>query len=51
MVTGEGEARLEVSDMRAAQRKIQRLERELREAKEEVDVLKKVLSISSRGGT
>lgn len=51
VATGEGEARLEPSDAQAAQRKIQRLERELREAKEEVDVLKKVLSISSRGGT
>jgi transposase len=42
------EARLEPKDLEAAQRKIQRLERELKEMAEEREILKKVVSIFSR---
>jgi len=43
-------ARLEPSDLEAAKREIQRLERELREMAEEREILKKVVSIFSKKG-
>jgi transposase len=46
-----GEVRLEPSDLEAARREIQRLERELKEMAEEREILKKVVSIFSRKGT
>ena len=42
--------RLEPSDLEAAKREIQRLERELKEMAEEREILKKVVSIFSRKG-
>ena len=42
--------RLELSDLEAAKREIQRLERELKEMAEEREILKKVMSIFSRKG-
>lgn len=51
VVTNEREAaRLEPSDLEAAKREIQRLERELREMAEEREILKKVVSIFSKKG-
>ncbi len=51
VVTGEKAApRLEPSDLEAAKREIQRLERELKEMAEEREILKKVVSIFSRKG-
>jgi len=51
VVTKEKEApRLEPSDLEAAKREIQRLERELKEMAEEREILKKVVSIFSRKG-
>jgi len=47
---GQREARLEPSDLEAARREIQRLERELKEMAEEREILKKVVSIFSRKG-
>jgi transposase len=44
------EPRLEPSDLEAAKREIQRLERELKEMAEEREILKKVVSIFSRKG-
>jgi transposase len=43
-------SRLEPSDLEAAKREIQRLERELKEMAEEREILKKVVSIFSRKG-
>lgn len=43
-------ARLELSDLEAAKREIQRLERELKEMAEEREILKKVVSIFSKKG-
>ncbi len=49
VVSAEGQAsRLEPSALEAAQREIQRLERELREVAEEREILKKVVNIFSR---
>ena len=51
VVTKEKEApRLEQSDLEAARREIQRLERELKEMAEEREILKKVVSIFSKKG-
>jgi transposase len=51
VVTNEREApRLEPSDLEAAKKEIQRLERELREMAEEREILKKVVSIFSKKG-
>jgi len=44
------EPRLVPSDLEAARREIQRLERELKEMAEEREILKKVVSIFSRKG-
>ena len=44
------EPRLEPSDLEAARREIQRLERELKEMAEEREILKKVVSIFSKKG-
>lgn len=44
------EARLEPSDLEAAKREIQRLERELKDMAEEREILKKVVNIFSRKG-
>jgi len=44
------EPRLEPSDLEAAKREIQRLQRELKEMAEEREILKKVVSIFSRKG-
>lgn len=44
------EPRLEPSDLEAAKREIQRLERELAEVAEEREILKKVVNIFSRKG-
>ena len=49
--TPSGEARLQPSDLEAAQREIRRLERELREVTEEREILKKVVSIFSKNRT
>ncbi len=46
--TAEGQASLEPSDLAAAKREIQRLERELQEVAEEREILKKAVSIFSR---
>ena len=49
VVTGESEpSRLEPSELEAAKREIQRLQRELREMAEEREILKKVVSIFSK---
>jgi transposase len=49
VVNSEREApRLELSDLEAARREIQRLQRELREMAEEREILKKVVSIFSK---
>jgi hypothetical protein len=51
VVTKEKEvSRLELSDLEAAKREIQRLQRELKEMAEEREILKKVVSIFSRKG-
>jgi transposase len=51
VVTNEREApRLEPSELEAAKKEIQRLERELREMAEEREILKKVVSIFSKKG-
>ena len=51
VVTGEQQKpRLEPSDLEAAKKEIQRLERELKEMAEEREILKKVVSIFSRKG-
>ena len=51
VVTGESEpSRLEPSELEAAKREIQRLQRELREMAEEREILKKVVSIFSKKG-
>jgi transposase len=44
------EPRLEASDLAAAKREIQRLQRELTEVAEEREILKKVVNIFSRKG-
>ena len=44
------EAKLEPSDLEAAKREIQRLQRELKEIAEEREILKKVVNIFSRKG-
>jgi transposase-like protein len=44
------EPRLEPSDLEAAKREIQRLQREVKEMAEEREILKKVVSIFSRKG-
>lgn len=46
----QSEARLAPSDLEAARREIQRLERELKEMAEEREILKKVVNIFSRKG-
>src|SRR5512139_3062570 len=48
---GNGEVRLEANDLEAAQAEIRRLQRELAEAQEERDILKKVVNIFSRRST
>ena len=48
VVHEEAGPRLEPSDLEAAKREIQRLERELKEMGEEREILKKVVSIFSR---
>ena len=49
MVTsGKEPPRLEPSDLEAAKREIQRLQRELKEMAEEREILKKVVSIFSK---
>jgi transposase len=51
VVTNEREApRLEPSELEAAKKEIQRLQRELREMAEEREILKKVVSIFSKKG-
>jgi transposase len=51
VVTSENQApRLEPSDLEAAKREIQRLQRELTEVAEEREILKKVVNIFSRKG-
>ena len=51
VVRNEGEAaRLEPSELEAAKKEIQRLQRELREMAEEREILKKVVSIFSKKG-
>lgn len=51
VVTNEREApRLDPSDLEAARKEIQRLQRELREMAEEREILKKVVSIFSKKG-
>jgi len=51
VVTNERETpRLEPSDLEAARKEIQRLQRELREMAEEREILKKVVSIFSKKG-
>ena len=47
---GNQELKLEPSDLEAAKREIQRLQRELTEIAEEREILKKVVSIFSRKG-
>lgn len=51
VVSGEKEkARLEPSDLEAARREIQRLQRELKEVAEEREILKKAVNIFSKRG-
>jgi transposase len=45
-----GQARLEISDLEAAQAEIRRLRRELKVAEQERDILKKAVSIFSKMG-
>ncbi len=47
----QAEPSLQPSDLEAAKREIQRLERELREVAEEREILKKVVNIFSRKGS
>ncbi len=47
---GQTQAHLQPSDLESAQREIRRLEREVQEIAEEREILKKVVSIFSRGG-
>ena len=48
VTSGKEPPRLEPSDLEAAKRQIQRLQRELREMAEEREILKKVVSIFSK---
>lgn len=50
VTNGKEALRLEPSDLEAAKREIQRLERELKEMAEEREILKKVVNIFSRKG-
>jgi transposase len=50
VTSGKEPSRLEPSDLEAAKREIQRLQRELKEMAEEREILKKVVSIFSKKG-